>query len=45
MAKSLQDQIPDKVYQAMMNTDVKAINAKHYEITEQGELRLWKRHY
>ena len=34
MAKSLQDQIPDKVYQAMMNTDVKAINAKHYEIVE-----------
>ena len=33
-AKSLQDQIPDKVYQAMMNTDVKAINAKHYEIEE-----------
>ncbi|NBK94411.1 hypothetical protein D5278_21185 [bacterium 1XD21-13] len=34
MAKSLQDQIPDKVYQAMMNTDVKSINAKHYEILE-----------
>lgn len=34
MAKSLQDQIPDRVYQAMMNTDVKAINAKHYEIME-----------
>lgn len=31
-AKLLQDQIPNKVYQAMMNTDVKAINAKHYEI-------------
>lgn len=34
MTKSLQDQIPDKVYQAMMNTDVKSINAKHYEILE-----------
>lgn len=34
MAKSLQDQTPDKVYQAMINTDVKAINAKHYEIVE-----------
>ena len=33
-AKSLQNQIPDKVYQAMMNTDVKEINAKHYEIME-----------
>lgn len=33
-ANSLQDQIPDKVYQAMINTDVKAINAKHYEIVE-----------
>lgn len=34
MAKSLQDQIPDKVYQAMIGTDVKAINAKHYELVE-----------
>lgn len=34
MAKSLQDQIPDRVYRAMINTDVKAINAKHYEIVE-----------
>ena len=33
-AKSLQSQIPDKVYQAMMNTDIKAINAMHYEIVE-----------
>lgn len=33
-AKTLQDQIPDKVYQAMMNTDIKAINARHYEIVE-----------
>lgn len=33
-AKVLQSQIPDKVYQAMINTDVKAINAKHYEIVE-----------
>ena len=33
-AKVLQSQIPDKVYQAMMNTDVKAINAKHYEFVE-----------
>lgn len=32
--KSLQDQIPDKVYQAMMNTDIKAINVKHYEMVE-----------
>lgn len=31
-AKFLQDQIPDKVYRAMMNTDVKTINAKHYKI-------------
>lgn len=34
MAKSLQDQMPDKVYQAMINTDVKAINAKYYEIVK-----------
>lgn len=34
MAKSLRDQIPEKVYQAMMNTDVKAINAKHYDVME-----------
>lgn len=33
-ANSLQDQIPDKVYQAMINTNVKAINVKHYEILE-----------
>lgn len=33
-AKELKDQIPDKVYQALMNTDVKAINAKHYELVE-----------
>lgn len=33
-AKSLQGQIPDKVYQAMIITDVKTINAKNYEIVE-----------
>ena len=29
-AKALKDQIPDKVYKALINTDVKVINSKHY---------------
>ena len=29
-AKALKDQIPDKVYKALINTDIKAINSKHY---------------
>lgn len=29
-AKALKEQIPEKVYKALMNTDVKAINSKYY---------------
>lgn len=29
-AKALKDKIPEKVYMALMNTDVKAINSKYY---------------
>ena len=29
-AKALKDKIPEKVYMALMNTDVKAINTKYY---------------
>lgn len=29
-AKALKDKIPEKVYMALMNTDVKVINSKHY---------------
>ncbi len=29
-AKALKDKIPEKVYMALMNTDVKAINCKYY---------------
>ena len=29
-AKSLMDYIPEKVYMALMNTDIRAINCKHY---------------
>jgi hypothetical protein len=36
-AKALKDQIPEKVYSALMNTDVKAINQKHY-ISDEGEV-------
>ena len=30
-AKSLKDKIPEKVYMALMNTDIKAINQKYYK--------------
>lgn len=33
-AIALRDQIPDKVYKALMNTDIKAINVKHYDTVE-----------
>lgn len=36
-AKSLKERVPDKVYQALMNTDIKAINAKHYELVSGEE--------
>ena len=29
-AKALKDKIPEKVYMALMNTDIKAINSKYY---------------
>ena len=33
-AKALKDKIPAKVYVALMNTDVKAINSKYYLANE-----------
>ena len=33
-AKALKDKIPEKVYMALMNTDVKAINSKYYLANE-----------
>ena len=33
-AKALKDKIPEKVYLALMNTDVKAINSKYYLANE-----------
>lgn len=36
-AKALKDKIPEKVYMALMNTDVKAINRKYYKADE-GEV-------
>lgn len=36
-AKALKDKVPEKVYNALMNTDIKAINQKYYEPVE-GEV-------
>lgn len=36
-AKALKDKVPEKVYNALMNTDIKAINQKYYESVE-GEV-------
>ncbi len=36
-AKALKDKVPEKVYNALMNTDIKAINQKYYIIVE-GEV-------
>lgn len=36
-AKALEDKVPEKVYNALMNTDIKAINQKYYESVE-GEV-------
>lgn len=36
-AKALKDKIPEKVYMALINTDVKAINRKYYKADE-GEV-------
>ena len=33
-AKALKDKIPEKVYMALMNTDIKAINSKYYLANE-----------
>ena len=33
-AKSLKDYIPEKVYAALMNTDIRTINCKHYRDAE-----------
>ena len=33
-AKALKDYIPEKVYAALMNTDIRAINCKHYRDAE-----------
>lgn len=36
-AKALKNKIPEKVYMALMNTDVKAINSKYY-LTDESEV-------
>ena len=36
-AKALKDKVPEKVYNALMNTDIKVINQKYYESIE-GEV-------
>ena len=36
-AKALKEKVPEKVYNALMNTDIKAINQKYYEPVE-GEV-------
>ena len=36
-AKALKEKVPEKVYNALMNTDIKAINQKYYESVE-GEV-------
>ena len=33
-AKALKDYVPEKVYMALMNTDIRAINSKHYLANE-----------
>ena len=33
-AKALKEKVPEKVYNALMNTDIKAINQKYYEPVE-----------
>ena len=42
-AKALKDKIPEKVYMALMNTDVKAINSKYYLADESEVQLLWQK--